>query len=222
MGGYINPVTGSAPGASVNANPAAGGAPQMSVSGSGSEVTKYMENLQNLLGTQGSNLLVQGAGQTGAGITAANPALQFLTNLVSGDKTALESATQPEVDQIKAQFDQIRQLIASGPRGGGTASAMVQAPTEEVKQIADVKASMQKGAAGELGTLATTLAGLGISMEGLGLGAESTAASTDVALRGQQTQAGMASDQMWGQIVSSIGGAVGKIIGAKIGAGGGG
>src|SRR5438105_896856 len=125
-------------------------------------LTQFVRSMQNLVGQQGKSNLQTGGQQFQGGVTAAAPAVDFLTKLVRGDQADLAQATQPETDQITQQFSQIRNMITAQPRGGGKASVLAELPFEKEKQVQGARQGMRKGAAGELGGLASTLAGLGL------------------------------------------------------------
>lgn len=136
----------------------------------------YIKSLEALAGAQGSGILPAGLNQEQSGIKAVQPVLSFLTSLVKGDQADITQAAQPEIDQITQQFDQIRNLISLQPRGGGKTSSLAEAPFQKAGQIQRTEGQLRTGAAGELGNLGTTLAGLGLQEGGLGAGLESTAA----------------------------------------------
>jgi len=165
-------------------------------SGSGDSLTNFIRSIESLTGAQGQGILGAGLGQTEKGVAAADPALNFLTKLVSGNASDMASASQPETDQITQQFDQIRQMISTQPRGGGKASALAKAPYEETKQIADTQAQMRTDAAGQLGGLATSLAGIGLGEATMGAGLENESANIALTKEGQNYSQPSAFSQM--------------------------
>ena len=144
----------------------------------GDSLTQFVRSLQNLTGAQGQGIVGAGMQQTGAGlqqtqsgVTAAAPALDFLTKLVRGDQADVTQAAQPQIDEITQQFDQIRNLISQQPRGGGKASVLAETPFRKTEAVERTKGAMRTGAAGELGGLATSMANIGLGEAGVGLGA---------------------------------------------------
>jgi hypothetical protein len=164
----------------------------------GNAMTNFVQSAEDTQATQGQSL----AGQGAAGLA---PVMSYLQKLVGGNAAAVSEATQPETDQITQSFDQIRKMISSMPRGGGKASAEVTAPYQEAKQISTEKAAARTSAVGQLGSLSTTLAGLGLN-------AEQVAAAQALEQRGQNIQS-------TGQLEAMIGGlgqGIGSIIGGKL------
>lgn len=144
--------------------------------GGQNSLDQFIRSIEGLTGTQGQKLLSTGASTTAAGTTAMAPALDFLTKLTKGDQADITQATQPEIDQITQQFDQIRNMISMQPRGGGKTSALAEAPFKKAGEIQRIQRAMRTGAAGELGGLATDIAGIGLSQAGLGTSLEDRAA----------------------------------------------
>lgn len=172
------------------ANPASysGGIAYEPIDKSQDSLTQYLRSVENLAGQQGQKALSGGLSQTQSGIAAAAPSLDYLTKLVKGDQADVAQATQPETDQIRQQFSQIRNILATQPRGGGKASAMAEAPFQEAGNVSRMQSQARTGAAGQLGGLATQLAGLGISEGQLGLGLEGLGLQSGLERRGQNLQ----------------------------------
>ena len=137
-----------------------------------------------MTGTEGQQLLGQGAQTTQSGITALAPALSLLTQLTKGDQGDVTQAAQPQIDQITQQFDAIRNMISMQPRGGGKTTALAEAPFQKAGDIQRTEGAMRTGAAGQLGQLGTNLASLGISQEGIGAGLESESANIALTKQG--------------------------------------
>jgi len=152
---------------------------------SGNSLTQFIRSIEGLTGQQGQGILGAGLGTAQQGTTAIAPALSFLTNLVQGNQADITQAAQPQIDQITQQFDAIRNLISLAPRGGGKTTALAEAPFQKAGDIQRTEGSMRTGAAGQLGSLGTTLAGLGLQQAGLGTGLEGEAASLALGKEGQ-------------------------------------
>jgi hypothetical protein len=123
--------------------------------------------------------------QEQSGVNSVAPVLSLLTKLVSGDQADITQATQPEIDQITQQFDQVRNLVSMQPRGGGKTTALAEAPFQKSASIQRMQGDMRTKAAGELGTLGTNLAGLGLNEAGLGANLESESANIALTKEGQ-------------------------------------
>jgi hypothetical protein len=152
---------------------------------SGNSLTSFIRSVEGLTGTQGQSILNQGLQQEQQGVTAAAPALQLLTQLTKGDQGEVTQAAQPEIDQITQQFDQIRNMISLQPRGGGKTTALAEAPFQKAGDIQRAEGAMRTNAAGQLGGLATNLAGLGLSTANLGSGLETESANIALTKEGQ-------------------------------------
>jgi hypothetical protein len=170
---------------------------------SGNSLTQFIRSIEGLTGTQGQNILGSGLAQEQQGITAAGPALNFLTQLTKGDQADVTAAAQPQIDQITQQFDAIRNMISQQPRGGGKTTALAEAPFQKSGDIQRTEAQMRTQAAGQLGTLATQLADLGLGTAGLGAGLEST--SSNIALTKEGQDYGQATPiQTFGEFAAAL------------------
>jgi hypothetical protein len=138
--------------------------------------TTKMNQLQTLTGQEGQSAVSAGLSGYQSGVTAAAPALDFLTQLTKGDQGDVTQAAQPQIDQITQQFDQIRNMISMQPRGGGKTTALAEAPFQKAGDIQRTEGAMRTGAAGQLGSLSTNLAGLGLQEAGLGANLQGTSA----------------------------------------------
>lgn len=149
--------------------------------GSDNGNTNFVRSAASLTGSQGKGILGGGLDQITQGVNATAPVLDFLTKLVKGDQGDIAEATQPGVDNITQQFDQIRNMVSMQPRGGGKASVLAEAPFKKSAAIQRMGGDMRRGAAGDVSNLATNLAGIGLAESDLGAGLEKSAA--DITLR---------------------------------------
>lgn len=149
------------------------------------DLTRFIRSIEGLTATQGQGVLGAGLGQMQGGVNAMAPALSFLTSLVQGNQGAVTQAAQPEIDQITQQFDQIRNMISLQPRGGGKTTALAEAPFQQAGNIARTEGSMRTNAAGQLGSLSSNLAGLGLAEAGLGQSLEQQAGNIALTKEGQ-------------------------------------
>ena len=118
-----------------------------------------------------SGPIVSGGMQTTAsGTSAMAPGLDYLTRLVKGDQADVNQAIAPEEQRLNDQYSAIRNMISSGPRGGGKEAALAAAPYQKADTEAGLISQKRQAAAGELGQEASTLAGIGLEESQLGLG----------------------------------------------------
>lgn len=111
------------------------------------------------LGTEGKALTAQGT-------TALGPIMKYLQAIASGDPTALLNATRPERTRVLDQYDTARKTIANTqPRGGGQASAMVNATTRQASDLAAVGSNAQHAATDTAAQLASGLLSAGVNTE---------------------------------------------------------
>ena len=151
----------------------------------GNSLTKFIRSIEGLTGQQGQSILQSGQSTTQSGIDSLAPALGLLTQLTKGDQGDVTQAAQPQIDQINQQFDAIRNLVSLQPRGGGKTTALAEAPFQKAGDIQRTEGSTRTGAAGQLGQLGATLAGLGLQQEGIGVGLEGTSANIALGKEGQ-------------------------------------
>lgn len=147
---------------------------------------RSFENAQAQSGQQTTNTGQQGYATGMAGLaksqTDLQPAIDYFTSLLSGNRASVTAAAQPQVDQIGQQFDQVRKMTSeTSPRGGGKASAQAQTPYTQIQQITSLLNTLRGGAATGL-TTAT--------------GQESSTANA-------QSQAGLAESQLGFQDLQS-------------------
>lgn len=141
---------------------------------------------------------------------ALRPVLDYFGKIMSGDPQALLDATKSQRGRVIDQYDAARQAIGNfGPRGGGSAAAIGESRFAEANALSDITSDAQNNAA-------STLAGLGPQLAGLGLSADQLASSDlgaviqavlaqkgiDITQRGQNLDA-----------LTGIGEAIGSIIG---------
>jgi hypothetical protein len=151
----------------------------------GNSLTTFIRSIEDLTGQQGQGLLASGGNLLQGGLNTSAPALSLLTQLTKGDQGDVTQAAQPEIDQISQQFDAIRNMISMQPRGGGKTTALAEAPFQKSSAIQKTEGAMRTSAAGQLGQLGTTLAGLGLGQEQVGAGLEGQSANIALTKEGQ-------------------------------------
>jgi hypothetical protein len=134
----------------------------------GDSLNKAMKSGADNLTKIGEQQYSAGKTNTSSGMSAMAPVMQYLTQLTKGDQADVNQATQPQVNQIKDSFSAIRNMISQQPRGGGKAGVLAEQGSQQQKQVGDLQQGARSGAAGQLGQLSGTLAGLGIQQMGLG------------------------------------------------------
>ena len=171
-----------------------------------------------------------GFGQTmeNAGRTAIGQGQQdlgtsgnYFRQLMANRGTAMR-ALAPQINAANEQGDaQRRQEAALGTaRGGGTAGFNQDAAARRTAQINNMLFGAQTGAAGELGNIGRTEAGVGLGETGQGLGAESLASNTAAEQGGLALKSREASEQIHQQHVQQLTNAFMDILSAGVGGGG--
>jgi hypothetical protein len=112
--------------------------------------------------------------------------MEYFSQILSGNKSQMESAIAPEKNDILSQYRAKRkQLAASGSRSGGTNEAVAQS---EFSQAGDVASLLQKlrpqAAAGE-SDIAGKIAQLGLSESEIGSQQWLASLQAAVGIRGQ-------------------------------------
>lgn len=155
------------------------------MSGADNSTTAFLYSLQNLMGGEGQRGYQQGQAGYQTALGALGPTMDYLTQLTKGDQGDISQATQPEANRIRDSFNAVRNMISQQPRGGGKAGALAEAPYQQQQQINDLAQQARTGAAGQLGQLATTLAGLGLDQSSQGLQLQNLATQAALTRRGQ-------------------------------------
>lgn len=120
------------------------------------------------LNASSTSLRAQGDELSGMGNEALQPLLQYFQALVGGDPNALMAATQPERARVIDQYDTARKSIGEfGGRGGGANRAMADSQFSQANTLSNITAFARRDAAGQLGSVSTTLQGLGLSADQL-------------------------------------------------------
>lgn len=151
----------------------------------GDSLNKAMKAGRDTLASVGDVATSTGKSTTHAGLNSMSPVLQYLTALTKGDSADMAQATQPQVNQIKDSFSAIRNMISQQPRGGGKAGVLAEQGSQQTKQIGDMQSQARQGAAGQLGSLSSSLAGLGVDEQKLGLEASIDADKATLEQRAQ-------------------------------------
>jgi hypothetical protein len=157
--------------------------------------------------TLAKTLAQQGGGLSAEGQQALSPVLQYLFAVTGNDPAALNTAIQPEKARVLDQYDTARKALQFTPRGGGQASATLQAGARAASDISTLTAEARRTGISNLATL-----GKGLLDTGVG--------ETNAAARAYGDAAalyGRASDAQ-GSSLASFGAALGKALPAIIAA----
>ena len=154
------------------------------LSGADNTTTSFLYSMQNLMSGEGERGYQQGQAGYQTALGALGPTMDYLTQLTKGDQGDISQAMQPEANRIRDSFAAVRNMISQQPRGGGKAGVLAEAPYQQ-QQINDLAQQARAGAAGQLGNLATTLAGMGLQQSQLGLQAENLGTQAALQRRGQ-------------------------------------
>lgn len=122
-------------------------------------------------------LTKKGEGISDQGQQALHPVIQYLMALTGADPAALAQATQPERARVLDQYDTARKALQFLPRGGGQASATMEAGAKSASDISSIIANARTQGVGQLGSLGKGLLDTGISTLGMGGQARAAAGS---------------------------------------------
>lgn len=179
---YSNYTAGGAPANVVGINPSGFKAQPIQ---DNNPMANFLGSTQNLAAGAGSSAISTGVKTAKTGTDSLSPVLDYLTKLTKGDQADVSQAIQPEADRIRDSFAAVRNLISSQPRGGGKAGQLAESGFDEQSKIADVASKARTGAVGELGSLGTTLTGLGTQEIGVGAGLLNDSATSALTQRAQ-------------------------------------
>lgn len=112
--------------------------------------------------TLAKTLAAQGSALSGQGEDALAPVLKYLMAVTGADPGALNTAIQPEKARVLDQYDTARKALQFAPRGGGQASATLQAGTRAASDISTLTAEARRSGVANLGTLGKGLLDTGI------------------------------------------------------------
>jgi len=141
------------------ATPAAGG---------GVTLPSFEDLIASLQGSSAATR-AKGADLAEQGNDALGPVLDYYKRLVGGDQATTLAATQPQRRRVTDQYDTARRAIENfGGRGGGANAAVAQSQFNQATDLSTISAEARTDAA-------STLAGMGTQLTGLGLSADQIA-----------------------------------------------
>lgn len=163
---------------------------------------------KDVTGQEGYAEGVQGLDKSQADL---QPAIDYFTKLLSGDRATVTSAAQPQVDQIGQQFDAVRSMTSLNPRGGGGASARAKSPTDQIAQITALINQLRGSAAtgltaatGQEAGTANSRGQLGLAESGLGFQDLQSAIQSVESRKGFNVQESGADKSMASSMFSSL------------------
>jgi hypothetical protein len=170
--------------------PLVGGA--LSAGGSASQGKKAGDAANKQMALQQQQLNF-GRDLTQAGMGAWQPAANYWSTLLGGDRTAIQGAVGPSADLVRGSMTAANRTIGNSlPAGGERNLALAQANQAGYSQLGRLYAGVQPQAAAMLGQLSQIPIGAGVST--MGQGAPQVAAG----LQSQLGQQGMAAQGMQG------------------------
>lgn len=120
------------------------------------QTADQLKQMATTLGTQGKDI-------AGQGQAALAPVLKYLMAVAGGDPAALNAETAPERAKVLDQYDTARKAIQFSPRGGGQASATINAGARAASDITSLTAAAHRQGATDLGNLGKNLLDTGVS-----------------------------------------------------------
>lgn len=153
-----------------------------------------------------------GRSTTQEGMDNLRTAGDWYKRLLAGDTTELMKSVQPQADVIGQQFQNVRNMISTQPRGGGKTSELAHLPVEQIKALSNLISGSSDNAAQGLGGLAGKMLGVGEAETGRGVQASQSAGQLALAGRGQDM-----SKKSWGDVFKNIAeGGIKEALGALI------
>lgn len=170
------------------------------------EISTYQHQIADLSTTQGQH----GNESFDLFKQSAQPAVDYWSNILSGDKSAINSFLGPELSRIHTAYGAEKQSLAEfSPRGGARASGNIDLANREASTMGDFISKARPQAAGALGGLAGTFGGLSEGFGGQAIGGLGSSANIGLDLNKEQE----AIRQRRAQMFAALGEAAGMIAG---------
>lgn len=181
-------------------------------------ITQFFRSFENAQAQSGQQKDASGQTVFNSGVAGLDksqhdlqPAIDYFTKLLGGDRATVTSAAQPQVDQIGQQFDQVRNMLSSAPRGGGKASQQAQTPFTQIQQITSLLNQLRGSAATGLtatnaqeASTANSKGQLGLAQSQLGFQDLQSAIQSTESRKGYNVQESSADKSLAGQTISSL------------------
>lgn len=153
---------------------------------SGNSMTSYLRSLTNAFGQQGQQILGSGQGTLAQGLQDFQQPLQYYQDILSGNKSSMESAIAPEKASVLSKYRAARKSIqANNGRSGGTNEAVASSEFSQAGDIAGLLQKLRPQAAKGEADIASQIGSLGIEESGLGASESFQALSSLLTERGQ-------------------------------------
>jgi hypothetical protein len=137
------------------------------------------------------------------------PAINFWSQLLSGDRDAIASILSPETSAISNRYDQqAKSLVDFNPRSGALASSLVNLGNQETRDVSNLFNQVRPTAAQNLAQLGGLFGGVSAQQGGLGTGAFGQSSQNLFGLNAEAEQQRQRVAQFWG----SLGGAAGGLL----------
>lgn len=144
---------------------------------------------------------------------AATPAKDFYTNLLSGDRSAIEQFLGPEMSAITNQFKGAREAAMFDSRGGGKASTNEDLAVKEASTKSDAILKARPEAANALTNMSSIFSSASQGFTGEALSGLGTSANIGFDLNKEQA----AIRQQMTEMLSNLGSTAGEAIGMGFG-----
>lgn len=175
--------------------PGAGGAPPPAIGttnpnitpqqGGDNSMTKILNDINNLLSSQGENQFqtgtnILGAGQNltaggtnllGTGLSSMQPSMDYWNAILSGDPTKVQQYIAPMAQQISDSYAGAKSAADEQlPVGGGRSATMANLPFQQAGDVAKLYQGLQPTAANAIDTMANQITQTALGQENVGLG----------------------------------------------------
>lgn len=136
---------------------------------------------------------------------ALNPALNYWTNILSGNRNAATYAMQPEINTANQQFANARNQVSTyAPMGGGRSAIMAQLPFQQSSLISNIITQARPQAAQNLAQTGLGIGNLGSQLYGTASNAGNSLLNYGLAQRQQAYNFGSGTAQGVGNLLNSI------------------
>jgi hypothetical protein len=145
---------------------------------------------------------------------SAKPVKDFYTDILKGDRDAINELLGPEISRIKSGYDNERMRLAEFmPRGGAKASGNINLNTNEMTDVNNLALKARPMAAEGLSNLLPIFGSTAQGFSGLSLGANQQGTGNLFGLNQEAAQNRATKAQFWGDIGAGVGGIAGAAAG---------
>ena len=146
---------------------------------SANELTQYLQGM-------GSANFGVGQAYLSEGMRDFSGPMDYFSQILSGNKSQMESAIAPEKNDILSQYRAKRkQLAASGSRSGGTNEAVAQSEFSQAGDVASLLQKLRPQAAQQSSAIAGQITDAGLKESDMGMQALAQMLQAGVTERGQ-------------------------------------